>query len=312
MTMPSLLTLPRELIQEIIYYSLLPPYSRPRNTSTRQNELEWILSGSARRSGRHRKNDDPAEMRYYSLLPVFPLLATCRHLQRETEEVWRRIGDSLPCHAEIQANVHGDLWARWTSIPKPMLTKEEWKISQLEARLSFFGHLVDEDIDVNLVARRISSLVHHFVAYTHHHGPGPEPPPRPRQIGRRRVGAKKPRKYRPKGFNAVSLVFETPSLVNHKVKDTMLAVLAATVKHLMPDIVGYYEDEPNWREPRLSHGTSENHDFIVNHMPRHEFYIDEDLVYVFLSHDEDGKPNFRWSGECFGYGKGSLMGSDET
>jgi hypothetical protein len=138
--MTSLLDLPRELIHEIIEYSLLPPFI-PSPASDHVNSEDWVTSGSPRRSGRVRSKDRQPIMLYRKKKPLHALLSTCRQLNVEVEDVMKRVGETLPCEASVGVTVDGDFLVTWLSIPpsmlNPNLAKDGYHIPSMNIDITF-------------------------------------------------------------------------------------------------------------------------------------------------------------------------------
>lgn len=136
--MTSLLDLPRELLHEIIEYSLLPPYISI-STSNCVNSEEWVTSGSPRRSSRVRSKDREQIMLYHKKKPAHALLSICRQFNLEVQCVINRIGETLPCEASVNITSDGDFLVTWLSIPpsmlNPNLAKEGYHIPTMNIHM---------------------------------------------------------------------------------------------------------------------------------------------------------------------------------
>ncbi|KAF2799194.1 hypothetical protein K505DRAFT_390056 [Melanomma pulvis-pyrius CBS 109.77] len=178
--MPSLLELPRELLQEVVYYTLQPPFNlaaSPENT----NPDEWMLSGSPRRSSRLRAKDVEPLMSLYKRKPLYSLSMTCRQMQMEVADVWKREGEKVACEVDIMVDKHGDFLVTWLMFPQTMLDNAAlgWDVGRINIRVRFFSHS-DGALRENTPARRrYSELFNRFVAHTLRRGPAPPPPPPP-------------------------------------------------------------------------------------------------------------------------------------
>lgn len=94
--MPSLLDLPREIVQEIISLTLQPPFCVSK-TPKDVNPDDWVASGSPRRSRRNRAKDPYSIIEYYKWKPLYSISMTCWQLKMDAEDVWNRDGGKVGC-----------------------------------------------------------------------------------------------------------------------------------------------------------------------------------------------------------------------
>jgi hypothetical protein len=134
--MPSLLDLPRELVQQIILYTLQPPFNRP--TSPECIKLgDRVTSG--KRRGKKKQFQDPI-MYYYRKNPIHSLTLTCRQLHMDTADVWKREGDKLDCKIDVMITEDDDFLVTWLMYPKRMVDMPNggWKVEKVDIGLRFF------------------------------------------------------------------------------------------------------------------------------------------------------------------------------
>jgi hypothetical protein len=136
--MPSLLDLPGELLQQIISLTLQPPFHLPTSPESIKPE-EWIISGQIRRNRRNYTARPDRVINYYRKSPTYSLSLTCRHINMETADVWKREGDKLSCEIDVMVMKDTGFLVTWLMYPKRMVDMSDggWKMGKVDIGLRF-------------------------------------------------------------------------------------------------------------------------------------------------------------------------------
>ena len=134
--MPSLLDLPRELLQQIILHTLQPPFHLPTSPESIKPR-ERVTSGQRRRKV---KQLQQPIISYYRKNPIYSLSLTCRQMHMDTADVWKRKGDQLGCQIDIMITEDDEFLVTWLIYPKRMVDMLDggWKVKKVGIGLRFF------------------------------------------------------------------------------------------------------------------------------------------------------------------------------